>query len=186
MMLPDEAVSLDLADLKGEGVLLATEQALGNGARDDIRDVVFLKPDVFDARATREIAEELEGINRELVAEGTPYLLIGFGRWGSSDPWLGVPVDWGQISGARVIVEASRPDMIFDMSQGSHFFHNVISFRVLYLSLKHTGPYAIDWDWLTAQTSVRETAHVRHARLAAPLTVKVDGRGGRGVIRRER
>jgi hypothetical protein len=183
MMVPGEEVTLTPEELSGEDVLLATEQALGNGQRDDIRDVVFLKPEVFEARHTREIAGELEEVNRGLAAEDRPYLLIGYGRWGSSDPWLGVPVDWGQISAARVIVESTRPDMIFDMSQGSHFFHNVISFRVFYLSLKHTGPYTVDWAWLAEQETVGETRFVRHVRLAAPLAVKVDGRGGRGVIR---
>ena len=93
-------------------------------------------------------------------------------------------MEWSQINGARVIVEATLPDMITDMSQGSHFFHNVISFSVLYLSVRHTGPWPIDWEWLDGREAVAETEFVRHVRLSGPLTVKVDGRGGRGVIRR--
>ena len=100
-----------------------------------------------------------------LVERGRPYLLIGFGRWGSADPWLGVPVDWGQISGARVIVEASFRDLNPDPSQGSHFFHNLISFGVFYLTVRGTRSSTVDWDWLDGQTSGRgDEVHVRHVR----------------------
>ena len=121
-------------------------------------------------------------MNRGLVAEGRPYLLIGFGRWGTSDPWLGVPVLWSQISGARAIIESSLPNIEADPSQGSHFFHNVTGFRVLYFTVKHTGRYRVDWDWLDRQLVTAETLFVRHLRLETPLTAKVDGRTGRGII----
>jgi len=183
MMLPGEEIELGPDELEGEGILAASDQSLGNGIREDIVDVLFLKPEPFEAKHTRAIAKEIEGVNRDLAEEGRHCLLIGFGRWGSSDDWLGVPVDWGQISSARVIVEATRPDMITDMSQGSHFFHNVISFRVLYLSVRHSGPRQIDFDWLNRQPCVSETTFVKHVRLDAPLSIKVDGRRGRGVIR---
>lgn len=183
MMLPGEEIQLPEEELTGDGILVASEQSLGNGLREDISDVVYLKPDVFDAQYTMEIAKELEGINRDLMDSDRECLLMGFGRWGSSDRWLGVPVDWGQICSARVIVEATTPDMITDMSQGSHFFHNVISFRVLYLSVKHSGEYDIDFKWLDSQEVVSETRFVKHVRLDKPLLVKVDGRNGRGVIR---
>ena len=114
--------------MSGPDVLAAAETALGNGTIATIRDIVYLKPAAFDAAQTRAMAAELEAMNRELVAEGRPYLLIGFGRWGTSDPWLGVPVLWSQISGARAIVESSLPDIEADPSQGSHFFHNVTGF----------------------------------------------------------
>ncbi len=91
---------------------------------------------------------------------------------------------WGQISGARVIVEATLADVQPDLSQGSHFFHNLLSFRVLYLSVEHHGPHRIDWDWLGRQPVVQSTAHTTHVRLPEPLEVRVDGAGGRGVIRR--
>ncbi len=109
MMVAGEAVEVSPEDLVGEGVLLATDKALGNGARNDLLDVVFVPPEAFDPAATPAIAKELEKINRELVAAGRNYVLIGFGRWGTSDPSLGIPVAWGQISGARVIVEATLP-----------------------------------------------------------------------------
>ncbi len=185
MMVDTHRIDLDPEDLTGTQVLLASEHVLGNGVRDDIRDVVFLKPRSFEARHTPRIALELDKINRGLLAEERPYLLIGFGRWGSSDPWLGVPVEWGQVCGARVIVEASLPEMNPDPSQGSHFFHNLIGCQVLYLSVRHHGPFQIDWDWLERQEALAETDFVKHVRTAAPLLVKVDGRHGRGVIRHD-
>lgn len=121
-------------------------------------------------------------LNASLIAAGRPYLLIGFGRWGSSDPWLGIPVTWPQISGARVIVEATLPDMHVDASQGSHFFHNMISFHVPYFTVRHTHGGRIDWAWLERQSVVSETQLVRHVRAEAPLRVRVDGHQGRGVI----
>jgi hypothetical protein len=130
------------------------------------------------------MAGELEAINRELVTAARPYLLVGFGRWGTSDPWLGVPVQWSQISGARAIIESSLPGIEADPSQGSHFFHNVTGFRVLYFTVKHTGRYLVDWAWLDRQPASTETRFVRHVRLEAPLVARVDGRTGRGLITR--
>jgi hypothetical protein len=177
-----EEVEVTEAELQGPAVLLASENVLGNGMREDIRDVVFLKPDVFEAQHTRSIAMELEQINRVLATTGRHCLLIGFGRWGSSDPWLGIPVDWGQISQARVIVEATLPEMNPDLSQGSHFFHNLISFRVLYLSVRHGSRYHVDWDWLNVQPCVTETRFAKHVQLDHPLSIRVDGHDGRGVV----
>jgi hypothetical protein len=175
-------VAITPEEMTGPAVLAATAAALGNGTSDAIRDVVYLKPATFAMAKTREIAGELETIDRELTAAGRPYLLIGFGRWGSSDPWLGVPVAWSQIAGAKVIIEASLPAVSPDPSQGTHFFHNLTSFGVPYLTVRHTGPYAIDWAWLDRQPAAAESEHVRHVHLAAPLRVKVDGRTGCGVI----
>jgi hypothetical protein len=182
MMVAGDAVDVSSDELAGDHVLLASEKALGNGARNDLVDVVFIRPETWDPAATGVIARELEKINHELVAAGRNYVLIGFGRWGTSDPSLGIPVAWGQISGARVIVEATLPDVQPDLSQGSHFFHNVLSFQVLYLSLEHHGPYEIDWSWLTAQPIAQSAAHATHVRLESPLSVRVDGSTGRGVM----
>ena len=182
MMVGGEHIDVAADDLFADDVVLASENVLGNGHRSDLEDVVFIRPDAFEPAETPAIAKELEGINRRLVADGRRYLLIGFGRWGTSDSSLGIPVAWGQISGARAIVEATLPDVQPDLSQGSHFFHNLLSFRVLYLSVEHHGPHHIDWDWLGRQPVVQSTAHVTHVRLADPLEVRVDGAGGRGVI----
>lgn len=185
MMVASEVVIVDESDLSGDRVLAASEMVLGNGANNKIVDVVYVKPDTFEAKHTREIALELDQWNKQLVSQGSPYVLIGFGRWGSSDPWLGIPVTWPQISGARVIVEATLPEMNVDASQGSHFFHNMISFGVQYFTVRHSGDYAIAWDWLDRQPAVSETRFVRHVRLGAPLEIRVDGRHGRGVILRQ-
>ena len=185
MMVSDDHVIITEADLSGDGLLLASESALGNGQRDDIRDIVYLKPDAFDSAHTRAMASQLEQINRVLESESLPYLLIGFGRWGSSDPWLGVPVEWSDISGARVIVESSLPDMNPDLSQGSHFFHNMISFKILYMSMNLLAAHPIDWSWLAGMTMVSETEFVRHVRIGAPLQIKADGLHNRGMIRHD-
>ena len=109
-------------------------------------------------------------------------MLIGFGRWGTSDPEGGIPVKFGQISGARVIVEATLPDLDFNLSQGSHFFHNLTSFKIFYLSIHHSGDYGIDWERLANEPAVDETEFVRHVEFASPLKVRVDGKNGRGLI----
>jgi hypothetical protein len=183
MMVGSEGIDVARGDLTAENVVLASETVLGNGERNDLEDVVFIRPDAFEPSKTPAIAKELEGINRRLAEEGRRYLLIGFGRWGTSDPSFGIPVAWGQISGARVIVEATLPDVQPDLSQGSHFFHNLLSFRVLYLSVEHHGPHRIDWEWLGRQPVVQSTDHITHVRLPESLEVRVDGANGRGVIR---
>lgn len=182
MVVSQAVVAVEPTAMLGAGVLAASETVLGNGETGDIHDVVYVKPETFDARATRAVAGEIEVFNRALTAAGRPYLLIGFGRWGSSDPWLGIPVEWAQISGARAIVEATLPEMNVERSQGSHFFHNITSFQVFYFSVHHAGTHRIDWVWLDTQPATGESPHARHVRLASPLRVRVDGRSGRGVI----
>jgi hypothetical protein len=182
MMVAGERIDVTTEDLLGDDVLLATDKALGNGSRNDLFDIVFVRPEAFDPAATGLIAKELEKMNHELVAVGRNYVLIGFGRWGTSDPPLGIPVAWGQISGARVIVEATLPNVQPDLSQGSHFFHNLLSFQVFYLSVEHHGPFTIDWSWLSTQPVVQASAHATHVRLDSPLSVRVDGATGRGAI----
>jgi hypothetical protein len=182
MVVSNETVEVGEEMMHGAKVAAASNKVLGNGVVEDVSDVVYVRPETFEARHTPQILNEIAEINQRLTAEHRPYLLIGFGRWGSSDPWLGIPVVWSQISGARVIVEATLPDMNVDLSQGSHFFHNLTSFQVCYFAVRHDGPYHIDWDWLNAQEKVFETEHVRHVRAASPLRIAVDGRSGRGVI----
>ncbi len=176
-------IAVGVEDLRGEGVLVASERCLGNGVRDDLADIVYLRPEAFDPAATRAIASELAEVNHELVAAGRHSVLIGFGRWGTSDERHGVPVVWGQISSARVIVEATLPEVQPELSQGSHFFHNVLGFRVFYLTVEHDDPHQIDWEWLDRQSSLRESRFLRHLRLERPLRVVVDGTSRRGVIR---
>jgi hypothetical protein len=182
MVVSDEAVEINDDEFDAPNLLAASSRVMGNGIVDGVRDVVYVKPDRFEARHTRAIAGQLEQLNRSLQDEGRPYLLIGFGRWGSADPWLGIPVDWGQICGAKVIVEATLPTMNVDPSQGSHFFHNISSFKVSYFSVRYDRDKQIDWEWLSRQETIAETEFVRQVRLRTPLRIKVDGRTGRGAI----
>ncbi len=183
MVVSQEKVEIDSGELNDTANLLASEHVLGNGTISTISDIVYVKPEKFDIKFSREIAQEIEKINNILKSESRPFLLIGFGRWGSSDSWLGIPATWGQISGARVIVEATLPEMNVDLSQGSHFFHNLSSFQISYFSVKHSAKYSIDWDWLDQQNVENETDFVKHVKLSSPLKVKVDGRSGRGIIK---
>lgn len=183
MATPGREVVVGEADLTGPHVLLASRRIMGNGERNDVRDIVYVKPGAFDGRRSPAIAAEVEGLNRTLQQEGRPYLLIGFGRWGSSDPWLGVPVRWSQVAGARVIVEATLPDLRIDPSQGSHFFHNLSSLGVTYFAMGAAEPTDVQWGWLERQPVVLDTEHLRHVRVKAPLVIRVDGRAGMGFVR---
>ncbi len=179
-----EEVRVEDADLTGDNVVISSTRVLGNGELHDIRDIVYIRPDAFDPRSTSIMARDLETINRNLLADGRRYVLLGFGRWGTSDERLGVPVAWGQISGARVIIEVTTPEIDPDLSQGSHFFHNVLSFQVLCLAVEHHRPGTVDWAWLESQPAVFETDNIRHVRVPKPLGVRVDGSRGRGVMTR--
>jgi len=183
MVVSQDQVEVTTEEMDGENVLIAADKVLGNGNIETLQDIVYVKPDVFEAKNTKKIAVELSEINRKITSERRSYILIGFGRFGSSDPWLGIPVEWGQISGVKVIVESTLPDMDVELSQGSHFFHNLISFKVFYFSVRHSGRYHINWEWFDKQKEVIETEHVRHIKLSKPVDVKVDGRCGQGVIR---
>lgn len=184
MVVSTDPVDIEPREMEGDNVLVAADHVLGNGEVEEIKDIVFVKPEAFSAMETRVIAYEIEIINRELLMQKKPYLLMGFGRWGSSDPSLGIPVNFGQISGAKVIVETTLPNLMVTLSQGSHFFHNLTSFRIMYFSIPHHDARKIKWEWIGAQTATWESDHVRHVELDSPLTVRVDGRSGRGVIRR--
>ena len=183
MVAPGEEVDIGAEELSAPGMVVATDRAMGNGVVKTIRDIVYTKPDAFESRHTRTIAAEIEELNRRLAQEGRPYLLVGFGRWGSSDPWLGLPVTWSQVTGAKVIVEASLEKMNVEPSQGSHFFHNLSSFEVSYLMVHHERDLGIDWDWLARQPTASQTEFVRHVQLDEALEVRVDGRSGRGLIK---
>ncbi|MEW5874748.1 MAG: PEP/pyruvate-binding domain-containing protein [Candidatus Zixiibacteriota bacterium] len=184
MVVSSEAVEVTAIELNGADVIAATENALGNGELDTLTDIVYVDPAHFSALRTRVIAGEIEVLNRALLSAGRPYVLIGFGRWGSSDPSLGIPVNFGQISGAKVIIESTLPEMLVTLSQGSHFFHNITSFRIMYFSVAEGGGRNIDWSWLNKQTVVQATEHARWVRTEKPLVVRVDGRRGWGVIHR--
>jgi hypothetical protein len=182
LLVSRDAVVVSDEEMASPRALVASSAALGNG-RCELRDVVYVEPRGFEPRLSPAIATEIERLNRALVEAGRPYLLIGFGRWGSSDPSLGIPVRWDQIAGARAIVEATLPQMNVEPSQGSHFFHNLSSFSVLYFAVL-AGSRGIDWQWLDTQETVARSEHVRHVRVRPGLLVKADGRTRRGVALR--
>ncbi len=176
-----EPVDVDGID-RGE-LVCYSERALGNGIVDGLRDIVYVRPETFDAAETQTIARELAAFNERLRSAEREYLLIGPGRWGSTNRWLGIPVVWGQISAARVIVEASLENFIVDPSQGSHFFHNLTSLGASYLTINpRLGEGFIDWGWLEALPAEGETRFVRHVRPAEPIEARIDGRTSRGAV----
>ena len=176
--------SLSDGDLVAEGVIVASTSCLGDGTRVDLEDIVYLKPEVFDRNQTRIVAAELEAVNRGLLEERRSAIFVGFGRWGTTDDRYGVPVRWGQISSAAVIVEITLPDAPLNLSHGTHFFHHVLSQRVLYLSVEHDGPHEVDFGWLDEVPAVWEGRYVRHVRVDQAVEVDVDGGSRRGRIRR--
>jgi hypothetical protein len=170
-------------DLRAKA-LVFSRSTLGHGRRTGIRDVIAIPWDLERGR-TREAAALIEGINRELRVEGRACLIIGPGRWGSADPWLGIPVTWPQISSARAIVETDFQDLEVEPSQGSHFFHNLTAFGVAYFTIhRHGDGGHVDWAWLGRQPVVREAldGKLRHFRLEEPLEVRVDGAKGMGAV----
>jgi hypothetical protein len=183
MAISRELQELDLGEVEPDQVLARSDSVLGIGDLAHMRDVVVVSHARFDRSKSSEIAAEVARFNEELAAEGAPYILIGLGRWGSADPWLGIPVTWEQISNARVIVESGLKDIKVTPSQGSHFFQNLTSFHVGYFTVNpESGEGALDWEWLEAQPARSEGRFVRHLRFTEPLMVKISGRQQRGVI----
>lgn len=174
----------DLAAIDDSACLLRSHNSLGHGISEDVTDVVYVKTDDnFTASNNPRIADEVERINRKFVAEGKNYVLIGPGRWGSSDYWLGIPVKWPHISAARVIVEAGLPNYRVDPSQGTHFFQNLTSFGVGYFTVNtYKGEGVFRKDVLDAMPAVDETQYVRHVRFDRPLRIMMDGMKQEGVV----
>lgn len=179
----DEICDINLDSIITDDKIIYADSALGNGVIKGIYDLVYIKPDSFNPADNKEIAVEIEKINARFVREGTNYILIGPGRWGSADSWLGIPVRWPQISAARVIVESGLKNYRIDPSQGTHFFQNLTSFRVGYFTINpyiNEGYY--DVDYLDKQKVIYENSFLRHVRFDSPLEVMIDGKNHRGVI----
>ena len=174
----------DLQKIPDEQCLLRSYNSLGHGISEDVTDVVYVKTDEnFTAANNPTIASEIEQINRKFLDENKNYVLIGPGRWGSSDYWLGIPVKWPHISAARVIVEAGLKNYHVDPSQGTHFFQNLTSFGVGYFTINtYTGDGVMQTDILDQMPAIEETAHVRHVRFERPLKVMMDGKKQQGVV----
>ncbi len=183
LVLQQEMEILHIEEEKEEHLLCSSTSVLGHGIINDIYDVVYVDHQKFDRSKTVEIAAEIGILNAALTKEEKPYLLIGLGRWGSADPWLGIPVKWDQISGAKTIVETNFKDMMVTPSQGSHFFQNLTSFMIGYFTINPVKKEGfIDWDWLKAQKHVEEKIYTRHIHLEQPLTVKMNGHNNSGIV----
>lgn len=183
MVVSDEKVDVTYDELEAEDSVISSENVLGNGQIENISDIVFVKPETFNSTNTRQIAKEIEEINKKFLEKNQKYILIGFGRWGTTDEWAGIPVDWSQIAAAKVIIESGLANMVQEMSQASHFFHNVTSFEVLYFSIPYTRKDDIKWDWINSLETVEETDLVKHVKSNQPVVIKANGQNGRGVIK---
>jgi hypothetical protein len=181
----EESVSIDFNTIDNNNIIIKSHNSMGNGNIKGIKDIVYISPDDFSFNASRNIAKEIEIINRQLLEDKRKYVLIGFGRWGSSDSWLGIPVSWGMISGAGVIVEASLKDRPVDFSQGSHFFHNIANLRIPYICIDNFSNDFLNWEWLNSLSDNKNSKIVKTIRLENPLTVMVDGRVRTGVVLHE-
>lgn len=179
----DQSANFDMEDIPKEKTIIYCESALGNGKIDDIYDFVYIKPDAFNSLDSKKIAMEMNAINEKFIKERKNYVLVGPGRWGSSDPSLGVPVKWAHISQARVIVESGLENFRIDPSQGTHFFQNLTSFRVGYFTINpyiNDGYY--DLEYLREFDAHFENQYIRHIRFDKPIQVQIDGKNNKGVI----
>ena len=178
-----ETIEEDLSVIKTENTVIKAANALGNGVINDIYDLVYVKPESFNSAHTNEIAEKIGELNEQFLADNKNYILVGPGRWGSTDPWLGIPVKWPQISAARLIVESGLENYRIDPSQGTHFFQNLTSFKIGYFTLNpfiDDGFY--DVDYLAQFDAQYEDEFIRHIRFDKPLIVKIDGKKKMGVV----
>jgi DNA-binding response OmpR family regulator len=182
MAVARQTLDVDITEEDIRKAVCFSTMALGNGLFQDIADIIFVDPDAFDIARTVDMASEVGQLNKRLVSEGRKYLLIGPGRWGSADRWLGIPVRWGDISGVKTMVETATEALRADPSQGSHFFHNITSLDISYITAAENGRDFVDWGWLKSQPVERKTTFLRHLRLAQPLTVKIDGKKSQAVI----
>ncbi len=177
-----ELVQVDIRPEEERRAFCVSSQALGNGEKTEIADIVFVKPEAFDVRLTPQIAREIGQLNAALMATQRKYLLIGPGRWGSADRWLGIPVSWAEICGVGAMVETTAAELRADPSQGSHFFHNITTLDITYCTVDPEKGDRLDWAGFVARPRAAETPHVAHVRLPQPFVIKADGRSSRCVM----
>ncbi len=183
MVVSYEQEQLDLDTVANDRLICRSTQVLGNGSIADVCDVVMVDTAKFERSRLVEIAREVAKFNVELTAESRPYLLIGIGRWGSADPWLGIPVMWDEISGARAIVETGFKEIKVAPSQGTHFFQNLNAFQIGYFTVNvHNDREFLDWDWLNAQKAYKRRKLTRRLRFDRPLEIRMNGHNSRGII----
>ncbi len=183
LVLSREGEETSLNDVRPADLICQSSRVMGHGRVRGLRNAVVVDFHRFDRGRSQEVAQAVAYFNHKLIAERTPYLLIGVGRWGSNDPWLGIPVAWDQISGARAIIEAGFRDFRVTPSQGSHFFQNLTSFQIGYFTVNpDAGEGFIDWDWLASHPSTEDRDCVRHLQFDQPFEVVMNGKSGEGVV----
>ena len=179
----EETMMVEDMNLPDEDYLVSSSVVSGYRSISDIKDIIYVKPESFDRTKTLEMVEEITVINRSLVDQDLPYILIGPGRWGTCERHLGIPVVWSDINGARVIMEVDLKDFQVDHSQGSHFFHNISSAGIPYFYIKYNSPPDfLDWGWLEGKIAAEETTYFRHIKTKEPLTVIANGKKRSGKI----
>ena len=174
----------DLSRIKPEDEILHSNNALGHGVISDVHDIIYVKTKNFNAANNTKIATEIDKLNAEFLEKEKNYILVGPGRWGSSDSWLGIPVKWPQISNAQVLVELTLDNYKIEPSQGTHFFQNLTSFGVGYFSI---NPFTskdglFDEDYLNKQPAVFETDYIRHVQFLNPMVIKINGKKNIGTV----
>jgi hypothetical protein len=184
MVLGRESEVLNVEDVDLKDLVCQSHQVLGNGIIRDLYDLIVVDVHRFERSRSRDVAAEVGQFNEKMISEKRPYVLVGVGRWGTLDPWLGIPVKYDQISGARVIVEAGLKDLSVSPSQGSHFFQDITSFMVGYFTIhaerKQEG--FLDWNWILSRKPAEEKEFVKHLRFEKPLIVKMNGHSNKGII----
>ncbi|MBM4170239.1 MAG: histidine kinase, partial [Ignavibacteria bacterium] len=183
LVISHEIEELDINAMAEEELICSSDQVLGHGVINNIKDIVCVDIGKFDRKHTREVAKEISQFNAKLLGERTPYLLIGVGRWGTLDPWLGIPVTWENINGAKTIIESNFSDLNVAPSQGSHFFQNLTSFKIGYFTIDEFNDLGfLDWKWLMEQHFAEHKTFTSHIKLENPITIKINGQVSKGVI----
>lgn len=183
LVVSNEIEELELESFEKESLLGKSDQVLGHGVINDIKDIVFVDQKKFDRKNTVKVAHEIAQYNSKMLNNKTPYLLIGVGRWGTFDPWLGIPVTWEMINGARTIIESNFFDFNVTPSQGSHFFQNLTSFKIGYFTINELDEQGfIDWAWLENQNVIERKEFTKHIRVENPITIKINGHKSKGII----
>jgi len=178
--------NVDLNQVDKQSILIYAEKSMGNGRIENISEIIFVKQESFDKLTTKEIASEIEEMNRKMKLKKRNYILIGPGRWGTRDPFIGIPVKWSQISMAKVIIETSMEGFPLDASLGSHFFHNVTSMNVGYFSIQHSSlSEFVDWEEINRQKAIEETKYLKYICFPEPLNIIMDGKKQIAVIHRQ-
>ena len=179
------SVTISEEELSDKNVVLYSTKSIGNGIRESLSDIIFVNPDSFDKSKTEDIAKEVAELNEHLKTHNRHYVLIGPGRWGTRDPWLGIPVSFDHISHANIIVEAAIGDFKIDSSLGSHFFHNITSMNIGYMTVPGGSDASfVDWKWLENQTITKKLRYTTHIHLSQPLYAKLDGENSVGYIKK--